>query len=203
MNRYFYFFTAIFSIYFQLVYTEIDEVITIPCKNQQSFTKGRIEFRSSVFVPTSDRASRIYGNSIPNYAIEITRLRPGSFDYWMNFNWLTSRGSSVRYRDSMRINIASLSLGLKRSYPYCQTNDFYWGLGAVVSGVQVKRHSQYKHETGSRASFGGVFKLGTTISIGPCSYFNLFTDYYVQPWVYKANVNMSGLRVGLGLGINI
>lgn len=160
--------------------------------------QNSMEMRISGAIPVSGRYREIYGDIQASYELQVNTFLMQNISSWVNAGWITKKGFSTGCtRTPTRIEIASLSLGGNYFLPIYNNFSFYAGLGVILSQVNVKNH----HEGNAKAfSPGAVIKAGLNIDIFEDFYAGLFSDYYWQPGVYKTNVDIGGIRIGLGLG---
>lgn len=59
------------------------------------------------------------------------------------------------------------------------------------------------HETLSKWVAGGVLKSGMYVWINQCAFVDLFVDYLYQPVHFETHVDIGGVKVGAGLGVEI
>lgn len=165
------------------------------------FESTTFEARVSAFVPVSHRFRGIYGNVMPSYGAEVNTFFNGGRALWLNFDWLSKSGSSIGCGgNDTKVKFAVLSLGYKKMIPL-PFAQFYWGLGGVLSEINVKNRRDAFREKVSRFSPGLVLKSGFYIPIQRTYFANFFADYYVQPGVFKTSVDVGGLRAGVGAGV--
>lgn len=116
-----------------------------------------VELRAAAFIPSSSRFREIYGNVNPSYQLEVKYPWGATRAIWGNFDWFNEKGSSTCSDTRTRVQIASLSVGMKYYYDMGQKLRAYLGLRAVVSGIKVKNRS---YGSSSTVSPGLVFKSG-------------------------------------------
>lgn len=163
--------------------------------------QSSVEIRGAAFIPASQRFRNIYGDVGPSYQIEASTKLCNCLDGWANIDWFTKNGKSIGCKQSTRINIANLSFGIKYPFCICEKYTAYFGAGPSLGGVWLKNDSLCTSKHPSKWAFGVVLKSGINYSITQCIYLNVFVDYLFQPVHFDSNVDIGGLKTGLGIGM--
>lgn len=160
-----------------------------------------LELRGGYFYPISDKFRKIYKSGGPEVEVEVSRGFCGNWMGWGNVNYFQRDGRSIGLSEKTRIRMVPLSLGLKYQFLPCAFISPYLGIGATYTFIDVKNHSNFVKKHVNRGGFGFVVKSGSYFYLSECFLLDLFIDYYYQKReLYRNNADLSGLRMGLGLG---
>ena len=162
--------------------------------------QNSIEIRSAAFFHSSKRFRDIYGTVSGNYQIEASTKLYDCIDGWANFDWFSKHGKSVGFNDPTRVSIANISLGIKFPYQFCEQFTPYIGIGPSLSRIWLKNKSQCSRETVSKLAIGGVLKTGVYYFINRHIFIDVFVDYLYQPVHFETNVDIGGIKTGVGVG---
>lgn len=176
--------------------------------NDTSFSAA---VQCAAFFPLDSDVHRIYGSALPAFTIEGNWQRE-CFGLWLNASYVFGNGHAYGgggYKT--HLNLVPISLGVKYIYSLCDSTDFYVGLGACYSFMNTRDHSEFVHERVSSNGFGGIVKTGLTYIYCENIFFEGFLNYTYQrfsfsrtsndPFVYRRDVDLSSLQLGVGLGM--
>lgn len=163
--------------------------------------QSSVEIRSAAFFHSSKRFREIYGNVGACYEFEISTKLHSCCDAWTNFDWFSKHGKSDGFSDPTRVSIANISLGLKFPYQFSEQFTAYIGIGPSLSRIMLKNKYQSGTENTSKLAVGGVLKTGINYSIYKNVFVDLFFDYLYQPVNFETNVDIGGIKTGIGVGV--
>lgn len=156
-----------------------------------------VEVRSSAFFHSSKLLRRIYGQASGCYGIEATTKIDCYPDIWADIDFFYKHGHSIGSHIPTRLSIVNVSLGIK--FPFCLTHEIsaYVGLGPSLARVWIKNEG---HSRVTKLAPGGIAKVGVAYTF--CSHFfvDLFVDLLYQPVTFHRNLDMGGIKAGIGLG---
>lgn len=193
-------------------------------------TDWTMEVRGAYYYLPNKDVKKVYTDQWLDYQVEIAKRVTHFMEIWGGVSWATKHGHTHRkcgyyrevFKDSTRIFVLPISLGLKAIYSICPFVDVYAGAGACYSFLRIKNkckddyyyrgfaHSPFKKEI-DKSDFGGVFKLGVHYAMSTSTYLDLFADYYTQKFdlskksrscdVFRHDIDCSGFKIGLGFGV--
>ena len=171
-----------------------------------------VETKVSAFFPSSKIIRRIYSDTVPYYELEIAKTFCNDWQVWLGVGFLSNDGRAIGCKNKTSFRLIPITLGLKYLYSVNSCMDLYTGAGACWSFLKNKDHSPFVHKNISDEALGGIFKLGFIYRIKERVFIDIFTEYLYQHFSFKRhyedhytirhNLNMSGLKIGLGLGFN-
>lgn len=164
-------------------------------------TETRLELRYAGFYHSDSLFRHIYGNVSSDYQIEADLAFCGPYAVWANFDWFTKHGRSVGLRSPTRVNIANGSIGVKYVFQTCSCFRPYLGLGLSVGGIWLDNKTCCGHDRASKAIVGGVAKAGVYYNLTQHIYVNVFVDYLYQPVHFEKDVDLGGVKPGVGIGV--
>jgi outer membrane protein W len=104
-----------------------------------------------------------------------------------------------------------LAVGLKYFMEICPDLDFYVGGGMTYSFLNIHDHSPYVHRHVTKNTIGGTAKAGLVYFFCDCWFIDASVDYIYQrfsfkqshsePYVVRHDLDMSGMKVGAGIGV--
>lgn len=160
--------------------------------------KTTLELRVAAFIPTDQLFRKIYGDAGPSFQIELSSPLYWNTNGWVNFDYFTKSGH-VHGCGKSSIHIYNFSLGPKQ---YFKLNNFtlvYIGIGLNIAGVSIhNKNCCGGHD--SKTSCGGILKTGINYYFYKDLFIDLFCDYLYQRIKFKRNANISGFKIGLGVG---
>lgn len=168
--------------------------------------KTKVALRSSAFFHNSERFRHLFGNVGPCFEVEastplpICPLTGSPYDLWTNFDWFSKEKKQSNSRH-IRASIANASVGVNGVYSGCENYDFYLGIGASVSRIFVNKSTRYGPEKISKLAVGGVIKSGFRSYFYERYFADFFVDYVFQSAKYEQQIDIGGLKTGMGLGI--
>lgn len=123
-----------------------------------------------------------------------------SFPGWATFDYVFGSGNVHSCHGKTHINLYSWSAGLSTSLP-TEFGEYYLGIGPSLCLINIKNTLCFSERV-SKLSVGGVVKTGLLYNFSPQTFADIFIDYTYQPAHFERNVDVGGLRAGLGLGYN-
>lgn len=165
--------------------------------------ESSIEIRSAAFFPSSNLFREIYGNVGASYQIEASTKLNYCLDGWTNFDWFSKHGKSEGFENSTRVNIANISLGIKFPWQFSECFAAYVGIGPSLSRIWLNNRSQCKctHRKVSKLAVGGLLKTGINYFITQQMFIDVFVDYLYQPTNFETQIDIGGIKMGLGVGV--
>jgi outer membrane protein W len=155
------------------------------------------------FRPADHLIREIYPRGVA-LEVQLRRQLVPYIEGWVNANYFVKRGQSLGLHEKTRLQILPLSIGLNVHRCIAEKFTPYIGLGATYTMLKTfdqassltKRHHRYR--------FGGVAKSGILYSVNQEFFFSAFADYYYTKVSNgHGNIDIGGLRTGLGLGFNL
>lgn len=162
--------------------------------------QGSVAFRSAAFFHDSTRFDHIYGNVGGSYQLEATLPLYNQLVGWTNLDWFSRHGRSEGLHDPTRVNILNFSFGVKVFQPLYENLFGYAGIGLSFSEIWLKNKSHCIHERTSKGAFGGVLKAGAYYFISDQVFLDTFVDYLYQPVHFDTQIDIGGVKTGLGIG---
>ena len=120
---------------------------------------------------------------------------------WGNLDLFSKPGRSVGLGNSTKINIANTSVGIKLPFQYSEEISPYIGIGVSFSRVWLKNNSFCGEEKASKFAVGGVLKTGIYYFLTESVFLDVFIDYLYQPVHFETDVDVGGLKTGMGIGV--
>jgi len=166
----------------------------------------KVAVRSAAFFHNSERFRHLFGNVGACFEVQASKPLPicafagTPYELWTNFDWF-SKEKKQSHSSQMRARIANASIGVNSVYSGCEKYDFYLGIGASVSRIFINKSSRYRSEKISKLAVGGVLKSGFRSYFYEPYFADLFVDYVFQSAKYHQQIDIGGLKMGLGLGI--
>lgn len=171
-----------------------------------------IEAKVSAFFPSAHVTRQIFSTVMPYYEFEIAHLFCNNWQLWLNAGYLTDKGHAIGSQNKTTIQLVPLTFGLKYFYPFKSSWDFYAGAGIVCSFLKDKDYSPFVHKNISQKTAGGIAKLGFMYQCNTSFFIDFFTEYiyqkfsfhciYPEHFTVRNNFNMSGLKIGGGIGFD-
>lgn len=170
-----------------------------------------VEAQGAAFFPLDSKVRRIYGSALPMVTLE------GNWQYscwgaWLNGSYVFGNGHAIGSRENKtHLSLVPITLGVKYICSICDSTDLYIGVGASYSFLNTRDHSDFVHKRVSSNGFGGIVKSGLSYNFCENLFIEGFLNYTYQrftfsrnsndPFVYRHDVNLSSLQLGLGLGV--
>jgi hypothetical protein len=172
----------------------------------------KLEVRADAFFHASKLFRKIYGDVGASYGVEASTTLGcwENFEGWVNFDWYCEHGrshvphhnKSEKCRGSpTRIRIPNFSFGVKYVYQTCGCFAPYIGVGPSFSRVRLKNKSFCTHEEVSKYAYGVLGKVGVYYYFNRCTFVDVFVDYLYQPVHFHKQIDVGGLKTGLGVGV--
>ncbi len=174
------------------------------------FEGATIEGRFAAFVPFESKVRKIYNDALPSLEVEASMPVWECVSGWVNAGYIWNEGKSLGLENKTELQLIPLSAGLKWVQPVTCDVDLYLGLGATYSFLRIHDHSEFVKEHVRKQAFGGTVKTGFIYHYTCNVFFEGFVDYYYtrftkssshsEPFVQEYDLNMSGLKFGVGAG---
>lgn len=113
--------------------------------------------------------------------------------------------------DQKRIWILPLTLGSRYTFHFTPCFELYVGAGACLTFVDIQYDSHHFEDYASKIGMGAVLKSGARYNWGEYTFIDFFVDYFIQEMSLSRSerdlglddnhVNLSGLKIGLGIGV--
>jgi opacity protein-like surface antigen len=185
----------------------------MPINVEASCLSGfEVETKVSVFIPSSKIIRRIYSDAMPCYEFGISKKFCNDWQVCLDAGYVSDRGHAIGCKKKTNFRFIPLTLVLKYYYPLSSCIDCYAGLGPSWSFFKNKDHSHFVHKSISKEALGAIFKLGFIYAVKDYIFLDIFTEYLSQHFSFKRHyadhytirhhLNMSGLKIGVGLGFN-
>lgn len=172
-----------------------------------------VEGRVAYFRPTAKKVKEIYGNGWADYQLEISQGFCNNWRLWAGVSGFQKSGHSLGYiHHKTSLRLIPVTLGLKYLFNCAPCVDLYLGAGLSYSFLHIKDHSPFVRENTKKRAFGGIFQVGAYYNFSECFFADIFVDYMYQKfhfsdssyssdyYVERRDVDLSGFKVGAGLG---
>lgn len=160
--------------------------------------EGTIEVRGASFFPVGGKFREVYTDVAPSYQIEAS-LACGYVDLWSNIDWVPKK--DIRSCSRTKTDITQASCGIKYYFPLSEQASCYLGIGPSCGKIVIHNQTCCFTESHSRFAIGVVFKSGVQISLTNKLFADAFLDYLCQSIHFRKNVNIGGVKMGLGFGL--
>lgn len=194
----------------------------------EAATDWTLEVRGAYYYVPNKSVERVYTSDWIDYEVEAAKRIHPFVEVWGGVNWASKHGHTKRdyygitFKDSTKIFVLPVSLGLKLIYPLFPYVDIYAGFGICYSFLKIKNFckERYSYWSFSHSPFkkgiyknevGGVFKAGFQVAMSDSTFLDFFVDYYAQRFhlshktdlrdVFKRHVDCSGFKFGAGFGV--
>jgi opacity protein-like surface antigen len=185
----------------------------MPITTEASCLSGfEVETKVSSFFPSSKIIRGIYSDAIPYYELEVAKPFCNDWQVWVSLGYLSNKGYAMGCNNKTSFRLIPITLGLKYLCSISDSMDLYAGAGACWSFFKNKDHSSFVYKNISNNALGGLFKLGFIYHVKKNIFIDIFTEYLCQHFSFKHhyehhytlrhNLNMSGFKIGGGLGFN-
>ena len=193
-------------------------------------TDWTLEVRGAYYYLPNKTLKGVYTSDWIDYQVEAAKRVHPFIEVWGSVDWAQKHGHTRReygsynhaFKDSTKIFVLPVSLGLKVIYPLFPYVDVYVGGGICYSFLKIKNfckehysdwglsHSPFKKAI-YKNQFGGVFKTGFQVAMSDSTFLDFFVDYYAQRFdlshkadprdVFKKHIDCSGFKFGAGFGV--
>lgn len=191
-------------------------------------TDWTLEFSGAYYMPSSKQVRRFYSGGWTDYQVQTTKRIYDFVDVWGSVGWMSKQRSFrvPEYNDitiRAKIYVAPLAIGLRWIYPVTLNTDVYFGVGGCFSYLNIynsclnyKRHgfdrSPFKHRM-NRTGCGALIKSGIQYALTNDLFLDFFVNYLFQSFHFKhhhrvpdkfrfkRDLELNGLKVGLGVGV--
>jgi outer membrane protein len=132
------------------------------------------------------------------------------------------KGESIGFHDHTRLQLIPINFGARLYYPiFCNTKIFIGG-AACYSFLRIRDHSDYVKRHVDKEEWGALFQSGITYTACDWLVVTAFFDYFFQRfnfhdehyssfygssyfyddrYIERNDLNLSGYKVGVGLGL--
>jgi hypothetical protein len=163
--------------------------------------ESKIEVRGAAFAPREKLYRSIYGDLGGSFEIELSQSLANYLDIWGNVSWTPKHGKTVEFDSATKINQVSLSFGIKCMGCIGKGLEGYVGIGPIFTQAMIKDTSYCGQQTkNTEPEVGVVLKTGLYRALGECLFVIIFADYRYQPAELPREVDLGGLRIGIGFG---
>jgi len=181
------------------------------CEDWHEFDSLNFVARYSAFFPLSDRVTHIYDHALPCLELEANVNVCDNLLGFFSAGYIWDNGASV-LGNRTELSLVPLTLGAKYLLCWSDCVDLYVGTGLVYSFLSTHDHSDFVKQHRHKGAFGGAAKTGFYYYFSDCLFFEGFLDYLYQRYSFSdylhdggfvegANVNMSGIKLGFGVGL--
>lgn len=219
-----------FTLFFTLLFLPFGLFSTDCIPDCECKTDWTLEVRGAYYQPDSKSFRKVYTNHLLDYQVEAAKRVYDFFEIWGGMSWASKHGHTRRaygyfdhrFKDSTKIFVLPVSLGLKFIYPILPFIDIYVGAGVCYSFLKIKNfckehysdwglsHSPFKKGI-YKNDVGGLFKAGFQFAMSDSTFLDFFVDYYLQRFhlshkhdrrdVFKHSIDCSGFKTGVGFGV--
>lgn len=171
-----------------------------------------IAAKFAAYFPLERRARKVFHNALPNFEVEVATTWC-DWQPWFNVGYIWDNGRSRGCHEKTRLSVVPLSLGVNYIIPMCNCIDAYIGAGAVYSFLRTRDHSDFvRNHHPHRNAWGAIVKAGFYYNYSECVFFEGFVDYVYTHFHFKRHrdeddlfvtrhdVNLSGIKLGVGVG---
>lgn len=170
------------------------------------------EVQPGVFFFTDSEMRHFFGDHPFTCRGEFGYRLCGPLTIWVDGSYLQASGKAIGGHEKIELKLATMTLGLKWVQYFNDAFAFYAGAGPRLFMMMLDNDSLFVRGTDNEIGIGGGFDAGFWIfpvPKWPNFFFDLYSDYSwkkmnVDPDEISSrdhDVNISGLSVGLGLGI--
>jgi hypothetical protein len=170
-----------------------------------------LEFRIAAFLTTNKEVRQIYSSAWADYQVQIGKRIWNDWQIFAEFSGSQKLGHSF-LGDKTKLRVFPITLGAKYFFNLYPCLDAYIGGGVAYSFLRIRDESPYVHHHTSKGQFGGVIKTGLIYTFCNCWFVDVFADYLFQrfsfhgvscdPYVTRHTANLSGFKIGGGIGFN-
>ncbi len=172
----------------------------------------KIEGRAGAFFPFSSRIRDIFQIALPFVELEGSYKFSSKWDIWGAIGYIFATKESLNYGTVTTINMIPFTLGVRRFFSLAYHTDAFLGFGGLWSLYRNHDNSPWVHQHISKSGFGGTATAGLLHRLSDSFLMNFFVEYmylrfpfskvYPKHFTYRHDVNMSGIKVGLGIAYN-
>ncbi len=178
------------------------------------------ESKISGFHPWSDDLREIYGDTWPNYQLELNYHLWRYLYGWGSIGYIQkhgrSLGSSLCSHQPTTIRLAPGTLGIKLFSSsvallprWNDQIDFYLGVGARYFSLEIKNDSNFVSRGVSKRGWGSAFTGGVLFRLSKRWVFDTFVDLSFKrmdftqttPYIQRHNIDVGGISFGIGMGM--
>lgn len=194
----------------------------------EAMTDWTLEVRGAYFYIPNKQLKDVYTHHWLDYEVEAAKRVDPFVEIWGGVAWANKHGHTKQryhhhlFKDSTKIFVLPVSLGIKLIYPIFPYVDVYAGAGVCYSFLKIKNfckedysymgfsHSPFKKGI-YKNGFGGVFKTGFQVALSESTFLDFFVDYFAQTFtlshrkdrrdVFDKRIDCSGFKFGAGFGV--
>lgn len=181
------------------------------CNSWFDFSTFSVEARYSAFFPLSSRARDIYKDALPCLELQGNINVTDNIIGFLSAGYIWSSGRSIGLGDKTELSLIPVVLGGKYLWCISDSLEAYLGAGVAYTWLRTHDHSDFVRKHTHKGTFGGVAQAGFYYHLCNNVFFEGFVDYIYQRFhfgdrnegnrfVEGVNVNLSGLKVGVGVG---
>lgn len=176
--------------------------LSAECDGSSCKIEPAIKARVAAFFPSSNRFRKIYDHTLPCYQLEATAKVYKCFSLWANADWLSKNGNSNHLNYFTSIRMVSYSIGLSAAYPLTDQVSAYLGIGPAGAYTEIHNRHVRSHRNETKNIFGLLAKSGFIYNIDCHLFVDFFVDYLYLPSQFHTNVELGGVKAGVGIGYN-
>lgn len=162
------------------------------------------------FYPTNEIMQEIFDNGGFSVRGEVDYEFDIPLAIWLDGGWWGGSGHAIGGHEKVRIDVGTITLGLKGFWHFNPMASAYLGLGPRLFLVSIDNDSRYVKEDQWKVHVGGGFTGG--ILIFPMkdkgAFIDIFADYSIQKGSYDSagisskvyDLRVDGVTAGIGLG---
>ena len=169
----------------------------------------KMEGKVGAFFPESKRVREIF-HTMPFVEVEGSYRFSYSWDTWGGVGCIFKSGESLGCGNNTNIQVIPFTLGIRKFISVRKNLEFFIGAGGLWSIYHNKDQSDYLHQNISGHCFGALFKAGLqyrlnnriSLSSSIEEVYQRFSFHrtYEEHFTYRNDVNMSGIKLSLGVG---
>lgn len=170
-----------------------------------------VEARVSYFHPLSKRVRDVSKDGWAVYEFQATQMFCSGWGLWEGVSgWPTVSGHSTCLHNKSDMNMWGVSLGVLRQFCLSTCLEYYLGAGASYNSLRIHDKSHYVRQHLSKNAFGAVVQTGLYYFFTQNVFLDVNFEYLYQNFhfshhkhavVPKRDVDLSGVKIGAGLGI--
>ena len=160
-----------------------------------------VEGQLSAFFPTSNRFRSVYANCLTMYGIQVNKKLDSRWELWSGLDFYSKSSKVKGDCCRSRIFFPNFNLGINYVGVSLPHIDVSLGLGGMSGMVFLENRSCCGREKESVYAAGGMIRCSTRWYFVPKLFADFFGAYSYQVAFFRHHVDMSGFRLGCGLGI--
>lgn len=216
-----------FTLFFTLLFLPFGLFATDCIPDCEGETDWTLEVRGAYYYLPNKSIRKVYTSHWLDYQVEAAKRVHDFIEVWGGVSWASKHGHTHKtyayydFKDSTKMFILPVNLGIKFIYPILPYVDVYVGAGVCYSFLKIKNfckenysyyglsHSPFKKAI-YKNDFGGIFKIGFQFAMSDSTFLDFFADYYVQRFrmshkdrrdIFNHSLDCNGFKFGLGFGV--